>query len=52
MFEYNMSEAMVKELLNTRKGNEKKMEPQKYLVQYVNEQFCLRLPVTKVYTTL
>lgn len=52
MFEYNMSEVMARELLKARKGSEKKLDPQKYLVQYVNEQFCLQLPVTKVFTTL
>lgn len=52
MFEYNMSKLMAMELLKDRKGNDKKLEPQKYLVKVVNEAFGLRLPVTKVYTTL
>lgn len=52
MFEYNMSKIMAMELLKDRKGNDKKLEPQKYLVKVVNETFGLRLPVTKVYTTL
>ena len=52
MFEYNMSKEMATELLNSRKGTDKNMNPQDYLVKVVNEQFCLRLPVTKVFTTL
>lgn len=52
MFEYNMSKTMADELLKARKGAEKKMEPQAYLIKYVNEQMCLRLPVGKVFTTL
>jgi hypothetical protein len=52
MFEYNMSKEMAIALLNERKASEKKMEPHDYLVKVVNEQFGLRLPVTKVYTTL
>ena len=52
MFEYNMSKEMATELLNNRKGDEKKMSNQEYLVKVVNEQFRLRLPVIKVFTTL
>ena len=52
MFEYNMSKEMAIELLKTRKGTDKNMNPQDYLVKIVNEQFGLRLPVTKVFTTL
>jgi hypothetical protein len=52
MFEYNMSAEMAKDLLSTRKGTDKNMDPQTYLLKVVNEQFGLRLPVTKVYTTL
>jgi hypothetical protein len=52
MFEYNMSKTMATELLKNRKGSEKNMDPQAFLVKYVNEQMCLRLPVSKVYTTL
>ena len=52
MFEYNMSAEMAKDLLSTRKGTDKNMDPQAYLLKVVNEQFGLRLPVTKVYTTL
>lgn len=52
MFEYNMSKEMATELLKARKGTDKNMNPQDYLVKIVNEQFGLRLPVTKVFTTL
>ena len=50
--EYKMPEQMARELLKNRKGDEKKKNDQEYLVQIVNEQFGLRLPVTKVFTTL
>lgn len=52
MFEYNMSADMAREILKNRKGDDKKADQQKYLVQYVNEQLGLRLPVSRVYTTL
>lgn len=52
MFEYNMSERMAAELLKERKGADKKLRPQEYLVKYVNEQFGLKYPVSVVYTTL
>lgn len=52
MFEYNMSKEMAMELLKSRKGDEKKKDNQEYLVKVVNEQFGLRLPVTKVFITL
>ena len=52
MFEYNMSKEMAAELLKNRKGDDKKKDNQEYLVKVVNEQFGLRLPVTKVFTTL
>ena len=52
MFEYNMTKEMAMELLKSRKGDEKKKDNQEYLVKVVNEQFGLRLPVTKVFTTL
>lgn len=52
MFEYNMSKEMAIELLKNRKGDEKKKDNQEYLIKVVNEQFGLRLPVTKVFTTL
>ena len=52
MFEYNMNKDMATDLLKTRKGSDRNMDPQAYLIKVVNEQFGLRLPVTKVYTTL
>lgn len=52
MFEYNMSRQMAKELLNSRKGKERNMDPQTYLVQYVNSEFGLLYPINKVHTTL
>ena len=52
MFEYNMSKTMSDEILKSRKGEDKKMEPQKYLVKFVNEQMGLMYEVKKVYTTL
>lgn len=40
---YSMSALMAKELLDQRKGvEEKKMRPQEYLCQVVNEQFGLK----------
>ena len=52
MFEYNMSNQMATEILKARTGSDKKMEPQKYLIKFVNEQMGLMYEVTKVYTTL
>lgn len=52
MFEYNMSQELANEILKNRKGDSKKMNPQEYLINYVNEQFGLMLPVTKVSTSL
>lgn len=44
-----MSAELAKEIL---KKNNSKADPQKCLVQWVNDHLGLRLPVTKVYTTL
>ena len=52
MFEYNMSQQLADQILKERKGLDKKMRPQEYLVKFVNEQMGLRLPVAVVYTTL
>ena len=52
MFEYNMSKTMADEILKSRKGEDKRMEPQKYLIKFVNEQMGLMYEVKKVYTTL
>ena len=48
MFEYKMNKAMADAFLQVRKGDEKKMKPQDYLVKCVNTQFSLKLPVVKV----
>ena len=50
--EYNMSPLMAKELLNSRKPGEKKMDPHDYLCKVVNEQFGLLYPCIKVNTSL
>ena len=47
-----MDKNMAIDLLKSRKGSDKNMNPQDYLVKVVNEQFGLRLPVSKVLTTL
>ena len=39
--EYKMSEALAKAYLDARKGEEKKMDPVKYLVKVINEEFGL-----------
>ena len=46
--EYVMSKTMANELLKNRKGEERKMHPQKYLAQYVTEQFGLMYPCIRV----
>ena len=46
--EYKMPEAMAKEFLKNRKGEEAKMNPQAYLCDIVNEQFGLKGYCTKV----
>ena len=40
--EYKMSEAMAKDLLAQRKGDELKMQPIDYLCKIVNERFGLK----------
>jgi hypothetical protein len=50
--EYNMSKKFSDELLKARKGSEKNMPPQEFLVKYVNEQCGLLYNCTKVVTTL
>lgn len=52
MFEYNMSAVLAKDLLKSRKGSDRKLSPQKYLIKYVNENCGLKYKVVKVYTTL
>ena len=51
-FEYNMSATMAKEILKARKEAERKIDPQTYLVNWVNEQMGLLHEVIKVSTTL
>lgn len=48
--EYKMPWAMAKEILNTRKGLEKNMPPQEFLVKYVNEELGLLHNCVKVIT--
>ena len=45
---YTMSEGVAKDLLAQRKGDEKKMRPQEYLCQVVNEQFGVKGHCVKV----
>lgn len=45
---YTMSEGVAKDLLAQRKGDEKKMRPQEYLCQVVNEQFGVKGNCVKV----
>ncbi len=47
-FEYTMPQRMAAELLKARKGDDKQMEPQDYLVKYVNEDCGLLYPCTRV----
>ena len=46
--EYEMSSEMAKEILNTRKGTERNMPPQKFLCQVVNDEFRLKGNCIKV----
>lgn len=48
--EYQMPQKMADELLKTRKGMEKNMRPQDYLVKYVNEQNRLLYNCVRVTT--
>lgn len=49
-FEYVMSETLAKYYLKERKGDEKKMDNQKYLIKIVNEQFGIMGTCFKVTT--
>ena len=40
--EYKMPKALANEYLKTRKGDDRNLPPQKYLVQIVNEEFGLK----------
>ena len=46
--EYQMPEAFAKEILKMRKGSDKNMKPQDYLIKYVNEDCGLLYNCTKV----
>lgn len=46
--EYRMSKEMAKDILGDRKGPDKKIPAQKYLVNYVNEQMGLLYKCVKV----
>lgn len=46
--EYIMPRLMADELLNTRKGQDKNMDPQNFLVKVVNEDFGLLYNCTQV----
>ena len=48
--EYQMPAQMAKEILNARKGMEKNMRPQEFLVKYVNEECGLLYNCVKVTT--
>ncbi len=48
--EYQMPQMMADELLKERKGQEKNMRPQDYLVKYVNEQCGLMYNCVRVTT--
>lgn len=46
--EYAMPEGLAQELLKTRKGTEKNMHPEDFLVKVVNETFGLKEKCVKV----
>jgi len=46
--EYRMSAEAIKDLLKNRKGPDAKMQPQKFLCKYVNEQEGLLYHCVKV----
>lgn len=46
--EYQMPKKFADELLKARKGSDKNMHPQEYLVKYVNEECGLLYNCTKV----
>ena len=48
--EYQMPKEFANELLKTRKGQDKNMRPQDFLVQYVNEECGLLYNCTRVTT--
>ena len=48
--EYQMSQTMADELLKSRKGSDKNMRPQDYLVKYINTEGGLLYNCVKVTT--
>lgn len=50
--EYRMTSTMAKEILNSRKGEDKKMNPQEALIKYVNEELRVKGNCVVVTTTL
>lgn len=51
-FKYQMSEAMAKELMKNKKGEEKQMRPQEFLCHWVNQNCgimgnCIQVTTTK-----
>lgn len=50
--EYRMSKEMANNILKTRKGNDQRMNPQKYLCKYVNDVLGLKGNCILVTTTL
>lgn len=50
--EYSMPQKLADELLKQRKGSERNMDKQAFLVKYVNEQCGLLYNCVKVVTTL
>lgn len=48
MCEYKMSKKLFDAICATRKGEEKKMRPQDYVLKVVNEQYGLRWPCRRV----
>lgn len=48
--EYQMSQKFADELLKTRKGQEKNMNPQDFLIKYVNDEYGLLYNCVRVTT--
>ena len=46
--EYQMARDMANELLSSRKGADKNMQPQDFLIKYVNEECGLMYNCTRV----
>ena len=47
-FEYQMDRAMFNDLISNRKGENKKKNPHKYVIDVINEQFGILGVCTKV----